>query len=1148
MCILFEQRVESMKKFLSILISFIIAFTSMANGMVAFASEVNNKNLHDFADDLISMVRQHEANTIDDTDTSVDNFYSSANEQFFEKYPELSPNAFGSKRLVVKSKYLIDFQGAVDHVSGYRNLYILQYDTLENVQKAYDYYRSLDYIDYVEPDYVMRMQGVLSSEDIQDSVSDVVDDVKDFIENQIEESPTYEVRDEPLSWASEKIGFEAIKDELAQNIKDDFVQVAILDSGVDTDHELFEGRLLESDINFSSTGDENSCEDDFGHGTHVTGVVVDNTLSNVKIKPYKVLNSSGKGNESLISIAIDLAVAEGADVINLSLSSDGVFQTMIDSINNATEKGVNVVVAAGNDKKDLSNHYVSPASIESAITVSAITNRNELSSYSNYNGTIDIAAPGDDIKSSYLNNKYVELSGTSMAAPQVAAGLAIIYSLYPDKTAEEAEEMIKEYAILMPENEGENKFGAGILYLKYIMQDKPKTSDPVFSRESCTFSNSFTLTITCPEPTAKIYYLTSDDEKWINANLYSKSITVSLDTTIYAIAIVDGKKFSSIVKMEYVRANNTEEDMYDINNSGYISGYWGSEVDLVIPQTIRGKTVKGIAPSAFLDNSDIRSVTLPSTATRIYNEAFKGCDSLEYVIGSNVTQVDKEAFKDSSISNFSFNNVTTYGISAFENCKNLQNVILTNAITIQSSAFKNASGISIVSSDKITTIGTSAFEGTDIEQVDVPSVTTLSSYAFKDCEKLVSALIPQVKTISGGAFQNCVALKEIEMLFADSVGASAFRNTGLEHVYCYSAKTLGNFAFAENELLAFVSLPKVTTIGTYAFQDCPELQVVNMPVLKILTNDSFSDCPKLLQLRLPSVETVNKGALDNSSLEYIQFDVVKTVKSLPETLKGFVAPSSLTTIDVNVPKNDFVIYGYEGTYAQTFAIENNKEFCTVPAIIYDLKDQVDPDDTFIMVYALGFNCEYQWYRNDEVSNIGGRAIEGATNYYYAPDDLDVSKAFYCVITSSDGVNTNSITTKPIKNSFDIDEIDLSEYFEIIDNISSLDRNKYKEEELQSLDELISIDISKFTTSQQEELDSLVEKIKAEYESLTVPKLLGDVNDDGVVSAIDARIVLRFVAGLSDLLGREIVTGDMDEDGVLTSVDARYILQKSVGII
>ncbi len=1158
------------KKLLSLLISVTIVFLSVANGVVAYAAEAQYYGLENFADNLIDMIREHDEVDMETTNgATADRFYSSASST--NKYDNLGPTAFATRRLVVKSDKKIDYQGAIDCISGYRDLYILQYETIVDAQDAYDYYLTLDYIDYVEPDYVMKMQGLFSNDDeslsdkvddviddviddeaLSDKVDDVIDDVKDYIDDKDEdEDKTYTFHETAISYVSELIGYEDIKEELAEKVNDDFIQVAVLDSGIDTDHELFVDRLIESNVNFSNSGEENSCEDDYGHGTHVAGIIADNTLSNVKIKPYKVLNSAGYGSESLIAIAIDLAVAEGADLINMSISSDGEFQTLTDSVNNAFAQGVNVVVAAGNNKKDLNSYYVSPACVENAFTVSATTEDDKLAEYSNYNNTIDICAPGNDIKSSYNNGGYVKLSGTSMAAPQVTAALAIVYTVFPDKTAKEAEEYLQEYAVDLYEEKGENKFGEGRLYLKYILGDKPRTADPEFSVASGTFSNSFDLKITCPENNATIYYVISDEEDFIeidwynNAKRYTNSIRISLDTTIYAIAQVEGKYVSSIVKAEYVRATGSEADYYDINSSGLITAYLGTETDLIIPSRINNKTVKGIAPGAFEDNEEIRSVVLPSTATKIMSKAFRGCTNLDSVTGSGITRVEFEAFKNSGISTFSFDKVTYISSGAFENCENLKNVNLSNVETIQSSAFKNAKGIDKLDSEKLTALGTYAFQGSDIKEVNVPNLTSISANAFENCQSLTTVYIPYAKTISISAFQNCTALNSINVDVLETIGASAFRNTGFEYMICPKLKTLGNYAFSECQNLALISLPKATTIGSYAFQDCPELQIVDLPTLEILKNNSFSNCPKLLHLYLPAVETVQSGALDGSSIEYLNFENVKEIKNLPSTLQGILLPSSLTEISATVPETDFIVYGYEDTCAQEFAIENNKQFETVPAVVYEVDNFIDPEDAYILVYALGFNCTYQWYKNSEVSNENGTLIEGATRYYYKPSLKDNAVSYYCVITSNDGTKVNTITTKPIENAPEFRYADYTEYNQICEEFANIDRTLYKDGECEKVDTLIAINVSGLTMAQQDLLNSHITDIKNAIASLKYKFTLYDVNDDGKISILDARLALKAVVGSLQLDTLQFMSADANEDGKISIGDSRLILKSVI---
>jgi hypothetical protein len=72
---------------------------------------------------------------------------------------------------------------------------------------------------------------------------------------------------------------------------------------------------------------------------------------------------------------------------------------------------------------------------------------------------------------------------------------------------------------------------------------------------------------------------------------------------IYAVAVAKGKMFSEPQKREYTRISGSVENLYDIDNTGMITGYVGTEIDLVVPETIRGITVRGVAMNAFKDNS-----------------------------------------------------------------------------------------------------------------------------------------------------------------------------------------------------------------------------------------------------------------------------------------------------------------------------------------------------------------------------------------------------------------------------------------------------------------------------------------------------------------------------------------------------------------
>ncbi len=1129
-----------MKKILSVILIVTIVFATVSQGITVFAGdEKSNTAILNFADDLSRVIRE---NSVDDStandNTSFDDvlfrmdYFINKTQSDSSIYENLYGDTFETKRLIVKAEKLNDYRGAIDCVNGYNNLYILQYDSQLSAKKAYEYYLRSSIVEYVEPDIIYSSQ----EEEI-----DVI--IPDDEANEFDDATAAAIR-----WLSDKIGFTDIKEKLAQRIEDNYVLVAVIDSGADTDHDLLKDRLVDSNVNMSGSGTPNTAEDDYGHGTHVAGIIANNTLSNVKIKPYKVLNSEGKCSLSTIATALDMAVLDGADVVNISISGKSESPTLTASVDNAVAKDVNVVVAAGNSKLDLNKNYVSPACIESAITVSATDANDNLASFSNYNGTIDIAAPGVDIESSYLNNTYISLNGTSMAAPQVAAGLAILQSLSLDIPASECEEKLEKFAISVKEEIGFNRFGAGILFLKYLLDGKPTTADPVFSVESGTFDKTFTVEITCPDEDAVIFYYIADDEfstiVFDNGIIYKEPITVSVDTKIYAVALKKGCYYSSPVSVEYDRVGNTEEDYYDINAFGYVTNYYGSEVDLVIPDVIKGKVVNGIAIGAFKENKKTQNIVLPDTCTTINPSAFKDCLALKSVSGAGVEDISINAFENSPVETIDFPKLKSIGSYAFSGCSKLKSITLSNVETINSYAFAGTTSLGPVVCYNLIELGTEAFAQSGISLFSAPKLISIENNAFVDCTDLVSASIPSLTVLAIGTFKNCISLTQVELDSVTDIKANALRNCAIEHFVGMNVENVGNYAFADNPHLVACALMKVPSVGSYLFQNCSSLKIVILPALEEVNSNMFANCSSLLNLHLPNVKTVVKDGFKNSSVENIMFEKAKTIKSLPNTLKGIMLSETTNSV-TSVPNSDFVVYGFEDTYAQEYAEKNGKKFKTVPVFHEASSTQVTVGDKYIVVYAFGFNCEYQWYKNDILSNVGGTLIEGATSFYYMPSPDDDSAAYYCVVTSRNGDYVSSNTTSPIVNAPEYRKADYSQYNKLKQEIYSLNRILYDEELLNQLDELSNVDMSDLKLSQQDILDNYVQQLQKMLKIVKESFVLGDLNFDGKVSAIDARIVLLTTVNLQSLVGKQIYSADMDGNGEVTAVDARMILQKVV---
>lgn len=214
--------------------------------------------------------------------------------------------------------------------------------------------------------------------------------------------------------------------------KGEGVKVAVLDTGI-AKHDDLEGQWTEA-YDFSNDG---SYEDKkSGHGTHVSGIIgaVDNNIGcigiapNCKIVPMKVLDDNGGGSFLAIEKAIRKCIELGdIDIINMSLGAPTPppSNSLHDAIKEATDKGIIIVAAAGNNASRV--NY--PAAYPEVIAVAALNDKGEMAGFSSSDENIDSVAPGVDIYSTYLRNEYAKMSGTSQASPFMAGVCALLKSL-----------------------------------------------------------------------------------------------------------------------------------------------------------------------------------------------------------------------------------------------------------------------------------------------------------------------------------------------------------------------------------------------------------------------------------------------------------------------------------------------------------------------------------------------------------------------------------------------------------------------------------------------------------------------------------------------------------------------------------------------
>ena len=213
------------------------------------------------------------------------------------------------------------------------------------------------------------------------------------------------------------------------------ITVGIVDSGVQGDHPDLAGRVLGgASIQGGAVTPGGGTTDVNGHGTHVAGIIgagvngvgIVGVAPEVTILPVRVLDSNGVGANSDIGAGITWAVDHGANVVNISIGSNTNSPSVSSAVDYAVQRGVTVVAAAGN------NHQLSPpdvpqypAALDSTVAVAALSQSGGIAGYSTTGAYVDVAAPGSTIWSSIPPSTWGTKSGTSMAAPHVAALIAL---------------------------------------------------------------------------------------------------------------------------------------------------------------------------------------------------------------------------------------------------------------------------------------------------------------------------------------------------------------------------------------------------------------------------------------------------------------------------------------------------------------------------------------------------------------------------------------------------------------------------------------------------------------------------------------------------------------------------------------------------
>ena len=316
-------------------------------------------------------------------------------------------------------------------------------------------------VEYAEPNYIVRIMSASAS----DTIYDHLDAEKYMAEPLYSQQYGPAMINLPWLWNQPKSKKRPV--------------IAIIDTGVDIEHPDLKDNIWTNETEINGVGgrddDKNGYFDDIhgydfvdstgvitdrnGHGTHCAGIaaaVGNNGLGitganpDALIMPIQVMDKSGSGTNANVIKGIDYANANGADILSMSIGGCGYSSAAEEALLKAFYNGKYLVAAAGNGAKDIYQEcttppaLVFPGAFKFVIGVMATDVYGSKSSFSNYDEdgpyyseydlegpaffgdyyNYDIAAPGSDIMSTYLNGTYRSMSGTSMSTPLVAGALS----------------------------------------------------------------------------------------------------------------------------------------------------------------------------------------------------------------------------------------------------------------------------------------------------------------------------------------------------------------------------------------------------------------------------------------------------------------------------------------------------------------------------------------------------------------------------------------------------------------------------------------------------------------------------------------------------------------------------------------------------
>ena len=579
-------------------------------------------------------------------------------------------------------------------------------------------------------------------------------------------------------WAYEETDAVSALDYYKSKIKPN-INIAILDSGINYNHELFKNRVVRTNADFATGTDDEM--DKYGHGTNVAGAIAKSTPSNVKLSCYKIHNQNGEGTSAMALAAFEYIkqLSNKPDIINCSFVTRSGLGTVVDEL---VDMGITVVAGAGNEGKEV---YQQPAIFDSAITVAATNRYGSACGFSNYGSCVDIAAPGDYVYTADMssNTAYEFASGTSLATPLVSAAAAYVLMENRKYTPEQVkQELIATATPFKKSSCYYGRYGAGIVNFSNIINGT-RCKDVTANYISGAYRDNISVELKCANSLVDIYYTTDGTlPTEINGTKYTAPIDVTDSTRIIAAAFARaGSPFhSKFTYLDYYILEDGESE-FVINNDGIIKAYLGNEANIVVPDVVNGKEPRKIGPQVF-SNSNIETITLPDTIESIGDDAFSNTN-LKSVTANNLCFLNKKCFYNcNQLSDIDLSKVKEIGSEALYGCKSLPKQ--PDFSSVDWVAEKGLAGtyFNIVNLPNCTKTGENAFDSCKAEEIIMNKATSIGAQAFYNCSNLKTLYIPNATGLANDNFNGCTNIK---LIFAPKIKSLRLSIPSNVTIYAY---------------------------------------------------------------------------------------------------------------------------------------------------------------------------------------------------------------------------------------------------------------------------------------------------------------------------------------------------------------------------